>query len=156
MFKKLDQVFAKLGNMRAMERLHVDTFTEDQINNVPGDKIAESTQGQLFAGVTELNGFLFLETVIICGEKIKTFNGAQLSFSNGEDSFELKSDTLEIESEFSNVSNRYMSSISFDVTAAELDKIRNGEFQEVTFTWKKKSLRFITCITDQNLGQEEE
>jgi len=36
MFKKIDKVLAALGNMKAMERLHVDTFTEDKIKNIKG------------------------------------------------------------------------------------------------------------------------
>ena len=58
-----------------MERLHVDTFTEDKINNIEGDKIAESREGQLYCGATELNGYLFLETIMLSGVNIKTFNG---------------------------------------------------------------------------------
>jgi hypothetical protein len=35
-FKKVDQVLAALGNIKAMERLHVDAFTEEKLENVGG------------------------------------------------------------------------------------------------------------------------
>lgn len=153
MFKKIDKVLAAMGNMKAMQRLHVDTFTEDLIKNVKGDKIAHSNQGQLYAGISELNDYLFLEITVICGVKIKTFNGATLRFASGDDYFELKSDTQEIDSDHSNVSNRYMAQISFDVTKDELDLIRTGQFETVELYWKKKGLQFHKAF---EISDEEE
>jgi hypothetical protein len=142
LFKKVDKVLAAMGNIRAMERLHVDTATEGKINEIEGDALATSEEGQFFAGVQELNGYLFLETVIVSGVKIKTFDGGRLTFSGDTGSFELPSDTQEIESEYSNVSHRFLTQISFDITEAEIEKIRDKEFNEVHFHWKKKSLHF--------------
>ena len=65
LFKKVDRVLAALGNMKAMERLHIDTVTEEKMENVGGEKIAESDQGVLFGGIEELNGYLFLETILL-------------------------------------------------------------------------------------------
>ncbi len=140
MFKKFDQLLASLGNMRAMERLHVDTVTEDSIINIEGDKIAESHEGQLFCGTSELNGYLFLETTILSSINIKTFDGAKLTFYNKQAEFILKSDTQEIVSDYSNVSNRFLTKISFDVTTEEIDRIRKGEFESLKLSWKKKSI----------------
>ncbi len=142
-FKKVDKVLASLGNIRAMERLHVDTFTEDKINNIEGDKIAESKEGQLWVGIQELNGYFFLETIILSGIKIKTIKGGVLIFSNDDKDFTLISDTQEIESDFSNVSNRFMTRISFDITESEIQQIVNREFKQIRFEFKKKSLTFI-------------
>lgn len=44
-FKTKDKILAALGNMRAMRRLHVDTYTEEKIKNISGVKIAESKKG---------------------------------------------------------------------------------------------------------------
>jgi hypothetical protein len=142
LFRKVDKVLAAMGNIRAMERLHVDTVTEGKINEIEGDALAASEHGQFFAGVQELNGYLFLETVIVSGIKIKTFDGGRLTFVSDTGNFELPSDTLEIDSEYSNVSHRFMTPISFDITEAEIERIKNKDFSEVHFNWKKKSLRF--------------
>jgi hypothetical protein len=142
LFRKVDKVLAAMGNTRAMERLHIDTVTEGKIVEIEGDALATSEEGQLFAGVQELNGYLFLETVLVSGIKIKTFDGGRLIFTGDNGSFELPSDTQEIESEYSNVSHRFMTQISFDITEAEIENIREKDFNEVRFEWKKKALRY--------------
>jgi hypothetical protein len=123
-----------------MERLDVDTSTEEKMENVDGDKIAESKEGQLYVGISDINGYLFLETIIFSGINIKTFNGGTLTFLGNDNEFELKSDTQEIVSEFSNVSNRFIAQISFDISEEEIEKLRNGDFQQIRFSFKKKSI----------------
>lgn len=140
MFKKIDKVLAALGSVKAMERLHVDTFTEEKMENVEGDKIAESKEGQLYVGLSDINGYLFLETIIFSGINIKTFNGGTLNFIGGSNDFELKSDTQEIVAEFSNVSNRFMSHVSFDISKDEIEILKKGDFKQIKFSFKKKSI----------------
>ena len=142
LFKKVDQVLAALGNIRAMERLHVDTVTEDKILTIKGSKIAESSEGILYGGIDDLNGYLFLEAVILSRINIKTFKGATLNFIGITD-FELKSDTQEIESDFSNVSNRFMTKISFDINKPEIELIKSKQFEMVVLNFKKKSLTLL-------------
>ncbi len=140
MFKKIDKVLAAFGNIKAMERLHVDTFTENKITNINGDKIAESSEGQLYVTYEELNGYLFLETIFLSHTNIKTFNGATLCFSDVQTNFTLESDTKEIGTDFSNVSNRHMTQISFNINERQIELIKNGEFKQVELRYKKKLL----------------
>jgi len=147
MFKKIDKVLASLGNAKAMERLQEDTFTEEKIENVGGDKIAESKEGQLYIGVSDINGYQFLETIIFSGIKVKTFDGARLTFFGNDNDFELTSDTQEIVSEFSDTSNRFVSQVSFDISDEEIKKIQKGDFKQIKFSFKKKS------ITMDRVGQ---
>ncbi len=150
MFKKIDKVLAALGSVKAMERLHVDTFTEEKMENVGGEKIAESREGQLYVGISDINGYLFLETVLFSGINIKTFNGATLSFEGGGEDFILKSDTQEIVAEFSNVSNRFMSQVSFDITKDEIQKLTKGDFKQVIFKFKKKTITLNKVVPSKN------
>jgi hypothetical protein len=76
-FRKKDEILASLGNMRAMKRLHVDTFTENKIKNVSGIKIAESKEGQFWVEFQELNEVLFMNSTILSRIDLKTFKGAQ-------------------------------------------------------------------------------
>ena len=139
-FKKVDKLLASMGNISAMERLHVDTVTENRILNIGGDKIAESKEGQLWVGIQELTGYYFLETTIVSVLNIKTFDGATLTFKGGKEDIELKSDTQEIKSEFSNVSNRFIAEVSFDITKDEINKMVKGDFTEVEIKFKKKTI----------------
>ncbi|MEL6809881.1 MAG: hypothetical protein AAFP76_00910 [Bacteroidota bacterium] len=138
--KSVDKVLAAFGNIRAMERLHVDTFTEEKIQAVDGEMIAQSSQGQLWIGQQELNGYLFLEVVVLSRLNIKTYRGATLIFSSENGDFILPSDTQEIESDYSNISNRYMTRISFDLSKAQLQRIKKGDFEQVQFVFKKKKV----------------
>ncbi len=142
LFKKVDKVLASFGNTGAMERLHEDSVTEEKISVIGGDKIAESDEGTLLAGINELNGYLFMETVMLSKVKMKTFKGAMLHFI-GEEDFKLASDTQEIESEFSNASNRFMTKISFDITEKEIEFIKNKKYNKVIFECKKVSLTLL-------------
>lgn len=142
MIKKVDQVLAALGNVKAMERLHVDTFTESEINNVDGEKIGESTDGQLYILLHELNGFVILEATILSKIKIKTFKGGTLTFTGIKDNFKLVSDTQEVDSEYSNIVNRYFTKLSFNITKKEINQLKNGDFKNIQFDFKKKSLNF--------------
>ena len=139
-FKKVDKLLASMGNIGAMERLQVDTLTEGAILNIGGEKIAESKEGQLWVGIQESTGYYFLETTIVSVLNIKTFDGATLIFKGGKKDFELKSDTQEIKSEFSNVSNRFIAEVSFDITKTEIDQMVKGYFTEVEIKFKKKAI----------------
>ena len=139
-FKKVNKLLASMGNTKAMERLHVDTTLDDKTLNIGGDKIAESKEGQLWVGIQELTGYYFLETIIVCTLNIKTFDGATLIFKGGKENIVLKSDTQEIKSEFSSASNRFIAQASFDITKDEIDSISKGDFTEVEFKFKKKSI----------------
>ena len=143
LFKKVTKVLASFGNTKAIERLHVDSPTEEKINIENGDKIAESKEGEIWTGIQELNGYLFLETIVISGINIKTFNGAKLTFTDDNDEFILKSDTQEIVSEFTNEFNRFVTKITFDITETEIQRVVKREFKQVRFEFKKKALTFL-------------
>ncbi len=140
LFKKVDKLLASMGNKSAMERLDPDTEIDEKLLNISGDKIAESKEGQLWVGVQELTGYYFLETIIISVLNIKTFDGATLIFKGGKEDFALKSDTLEIKSEFSNAVNRFISQVSFDITKDEIEQMVKGDFTEVEIKFKKNTI----------------
>lgn len=83
--------------------------------------------------------------MILSRTNIKTFKGATLSFIGGEN-FKLNSDTQEIESEFSNVSNRFMTKISFDIAENEIKLIQDKKYEKVLFEFKNKTLTLLRPI----------
>ncbi|WP_046758655.1 hypothetical protein [Kordia jejudonensis] len=141
LFKAIDKVLARMGNIRAMERTHVDTYTENKIENIPGDQIAISEHGGIWAGIQELNGYLFLDTFILGTTKIKTLKGATLTFL-AEEELTVKSDNYEIDSDYSNVSNRWITQISFEITKKDLNFIKKRTYNQIRLDFKKKSLLF--------------
>ncbi|WP_405409779.1 hypothetical protein [Maribacter sp. Asnod1-A12] len=140
-FRKIDKVLGAFGNIKALERTHIDTFTENLITNISGVKIAESKDGQLFAEFQELAGFDFLESTILSKENIKTFKGAKLSFIGDNNELILDSDITEIESDYSNVSNRWMTKVSYVVTKDDIKFITQKKANFILFEYKKKSIK---------------
>ncbi|WP_396148699.1 hypothetical protein [Flavobacterium sp.] len=138
LLKKLDLLLADLGNPAAIKRNHIDTVTESKIENVKGEKIASSINGGIWAEINELSEYSFLDIIIIGNRKMKTFEGCEIIFQGAEKELKLISDTKEIESNYSNVSNRFITEISFDITNLNIDYILDREAEIVTLKHKKE------------------
>jgi len=136
--KKLDNVLANMGNAKAMERNHVDTVTEFKLVNARGEKIASSENGGIWAEINELADYTFLDLIVVGNKKIKTAEGCEIVFKAAAKEVKLVSDMKEIESNHSNVSNRFITEISFDITNLEVDFILNREAETVTLKHKKE------------------
>ncbi|WP_420572330.1 hypothetical protein [Kordia sp.] len=143
LLKSIDKLLASMGNVRAMERTHIDTYTENKMQEVAGEQIATSEQGGIWAALQELNGYVFMEVTILGTTKIKTFKGCTLTFL-GDTELTLPSDTKEINSDFSNVSTRWMTQISFEITKKDLNYIKKKKYNQIRLDFKKKSLLFDT------------
>ena len=140
-FRKIDKVLGAFGNIKALERTHVDTFTESLITNIAGDKIAESSEGQLWVEFQELAGFDLLET-ILSRVNIKTYKGAKLTLISENEDLILDSDITEIESDYSNVSNRWMTKVSYVVSKENIKFIEEKKANQIRFDYKRKSINF--------------
>lgn len=141
-FRKIDKILGAFGNIRALERTHIDTYTENLITDIEGDKIAESVDGQLWIEFKELAGYDFMESIILSRINIKTWDGSTLTLNEGNESLILKSDTAEIESDYSNISNTWITKISFVVSKDDIKYIEEKKADEIFFKYKKKTLSF--------------
>ena len=139
LFKKVGQALASLGNSKGTGQLQAAGLNEEEFQEMKDNKIAASNEGIVYAGVNELNGYLFLETIVVSRLNIKTFDGATLTFSGASD-FSLPSDTQEIESDSSKVSKQYITKVSFDITKKEIEFIKKEKYDTVVFAYKKKTL----------------
>ena len=144
--KKIDKILASFGNVRAMKRTHVDTFTEEKISNIKSEKYGVSEYGILYIDFQELAEYFFLETTILSNTDFKTNKGATLTFKSEATELNLNSDDYMIESDFSNVSNRYITKISYPVLKEELMKVQNKDFLSVEFKVKKHTINFQVNI----------
>ena len=126
--------------------LEKNTVDENSSEELEGDKIAASKDGQLNVGIQELSGYLFLETFILSNVIIKTFNGAKLTLIGDKDEFILVSDTQEIKSDLAGNSFKYVTQISFDITEEGIERIKNGDYSKIKLDFKRKSLLFNKTI----------
>tara|TARA_R110000765_G_scaffold354060_1_gene444124 strand:- start:812 stop:1258 length:447 start_codon:yes stop_codon:yes gene_type:complete len=141
-YKRIDKILAAFGNIKALERTHIDTHTEALIQNIPGDKIAESKDGQFWGKVQNLAGFYFLETIILSRTNIKTVKGGKLYLKGKDNSLTIDSDTKEIASDYSNISKRWMTRVSYIVSKEEIKYLNEHIADEITFQYKRKSILF--------------
>tara|TARA_R110002111_G_C5937194_1_gene367325 strand:+ start:658 stop:1101 length:444 start_codon:yes stop_codon:yes gene_type:complete len=142
-FKAIDKVLARFGNIKAMERNHVDTFTENLITSIKGNKIAESKFGQIYISYQNLSGYEFLNASILSSTNIKTYKGCNLVFETNNKNIVIPSDTKEIESDFSNISNRWLTKVSFIINESNKAMISSGNFESVTIHYKKTYLKLF-------------
>jgi len=140
----IDKVLAAFGNIRAMERTHIDNYTEDIINSIDEDPFALSEQNVLFANTKELGGFHYVITITVGAFKIKTIKGATLKVEGKDFNLDLKSDMDEFESDHSNISNRFITRIDFQIEEADVSKFNKTKINTLKLLAKKKEVVFKT------------
>ena len=140
--KTIDHILSHFGNPRAMQRTHVDTYTEERIKNVSGIKIAESKEGQFWVTFQELNGYIFMNVCILSKLNLKSISGAKLTILTNEYEIELDTDEKEIESNFSNISNTWITKVSFEIDTKEREIIESENFEEIKYGFKNEILQF--------------
>ena len=138
---------AAFGDIRAMEKLHVDTRTEDIINAIENKPFAVSDKSVLYAGLNELAGYHYFKTVVVGAFHIKTIKGVHLTIQGKDFKLILKSDMLELESDFSNVSNRSITYIDFEIEAEDLPKIEKSNIQSIELI-TKNNISVFSIIED--------
>ncbi len=141
LLKSIDKLLGSMGSSKAVKRVHEGAISEDLLKNVPGELLATSEYGGIWAGLQELNGYIFMEITVLNPTKIKTFNGTTLTFLGG-DALVLTSDSKEINSEYSNAYHSWVTLMSFEITKKDLSFIQKKKFDQIQLTFKKKSLLF--------------
>lgn len=144
--KNISSALASIWKQKRKNYLENITDDENRPEELEGDKIGASKEGQLNVGIQELSDYLFLETFILSNVIIKTFNGAKLTFISENDEFILVSDTQEIKSDLAGNSFKYVTQISFDITEEGVERIKNGGFSKIKLDFKRKSLLFNKTI----------
>ena len=139
MISILKTIVTKLGGVDTSQKNHIDTFTEEKINGIRGEKLAQSKNGGgIWIDFQELAGYNYLNIDIVNDKKMNNFNGCTLAFLNGNTEIvKLESDTREIESNYSNVSNRWITEVSFDITENNLDFLESKTATTVKLEYKK-------------------
>ncbi len=141
-----DKILAAFGNIGAMERTHVDDFTEEKINlfSIRNGAFAITKSNVLFIETKELGGFYYLKTIVVGAFKIKTIKGATLKIIGNDFELNLKTDMDEFESEYSNVSNRHITRIDFQIEKEDASKIDKSLVKTLELKAKKHQMLFNT------------
>ncbi|MBL4604794.1 MAG: hypothetical protein JKY02_03780 [Flavobacteriaceae bacterium] len=144
LFSKVDKVLASSKNLKVMERTSADKNIEEQINNAGIQKFAESDYGDIYVRTDELGGFLILETLIVSVTNFKSKKGSKLTFYNDDESLAFESDEAKIESDFSGVSNRYVTKIDYNIEAEQIAILEEKRHTNARFEINGKEIIFST------------
>ena len=126
----LTKLKAAFGNPHTMEKLHEDTFIEAIIQDIEEVPFAKGTHNVCYAGLNELGGYHFLQTIIVGTFHIKTLKGAQLTITGHDFEMKLNSDMVELESDYSNVSNRSITRIDFPLETEDLGLLKKSQIKK--------------------------
>ena len=138
----INKILAAFGNTNEVEQTPIDNFTEDIINSIDDKALAVSEQNVMYASDKELGGYFYFTTIIIGSFKIKTMKGAKLNVVADNFNLELKTDMDEFESDHSNVSNKYITRIDFQIEEEDVSKLKQSNIKSIQLVTNKKTLEF--------------
>ncbi|WP_439151517.1 hypothetical protein [Winogradskyella sp.] len=144
--------FSKLFKNDKAEATTNDSI-EAIIADVEHQPFGVSDSNVLFAGLNELGGYFFFQTVLVGALQIKSKNGAALTFKGEEFELKLNADSQEFESDHSDVKGRFITKIDFEIEEAEIENLQNAELTSIIFNAKNKTLEFTKF---ENNNDEEE
>ncbi|WP_375234815.1 hypothetical protein [Winogradskyella sp.] len=120
-----------------------------EVENIP---FGVSENNVLYAGLNELGGYYFFQTVIVGQMHIKTMNGAKLILKGEDITLELKSDSSEFESDPSSVKSRNITKIDFQIEENDIKTLQNTRIASIQLKAKKQDVLFTKYVS----GDEEE
>ena len=143
----LNKILAVFGNSRAIEPEQVDNHTENIINAIDETPFAVSEQNVLFTRTSELGGYYYVITIVVGSFKIKTNKGAKLTIVGNDFDLILNSDTDEFESDHSNVPNRFITRIDFQIEKEDVSKFDKAIIKTIKLSAKKQKIIFNTLLS---------
>lgn len=151
-FSKLKAVF---GHSKAKQQVSQEDYTQAIINDVEDVPFATATNNVMYAGMSELGGYHFMKTIIIGRFHIKTIKGAQLTIEGVNFTLNLNSDMVELESEASNIPNRSVTQIDFQIEEADSLKLKKAAIKNILLSCKKHQLEFVIYSSPIDITEEE-
>ncbi|RCW91477.1 hypothetical protein [Winogradskyella arenosi] len=130
------------GNKTSKSQDSIEAIINDVENNPFG--VAETNV--LFAGLNELGGYYFFQTVIVGDLNVKCKKGAQLTFIGDGFKLKLEADMPEFESESSDVKGRYVTKIDFQMEQSDVEKLEIATLQKIQLKVKEQDLSFAKYV----------
>lgn len=101
-----------------------------------------SEKNVIFSGLNELGGYFFFQSVIVGTLKVKSKNGAQLTFKGEGFDLKLDSDILEFESNHTEIKGRYVTNIDFQIEESDIEKLKDAKLKQVMLKVKNQEITF--------------
>ncbi|MDN3492395.1 hypothetical protein [Winogradskyella bathintestinalis] len=105
-----------------------------------------SENNVLYAGLNELGGYYFFQTVVVGQLNVKSKNGAVLVFKSDNFELELNSDMPEFESESSDIKGRQVTKIDFQIEENDIKLLETAQPRSVQLNVKKHHILFTKFI----------
>ena len=136
-----NKVLASMGSSRALEKTIDESYIKNIIEDIEQTPFGISNSNVLYAGLNELTGYFYFQTVTVGSFKTKTFKGAKLTLIGDNFELELKSDMDEIKSDFGNL-DRNITNIDFEINEKDISKIKKSTIKSIILTSNKKQEEF--------------
>lgn len=108
-----------------------------------------SDSNVLFAGLNELGGYFFFQTIIVGTLNVKCKNGAKLTFKGENFELTLNSDSLEFESHHTEVKGRYVTNIDFQIEESDIKALQKATLSEIILKVKKHEVLFTKYVANE-------
>ncbi|NNE32683.1 MAG: hypothetical protein HKN40_09965 [Winogradskyella sp.] len=138
------------GRNTSKNELLEGNSVETIIKEVENEPYGVSQNNVLYAGLNELGGYYFFQTVIVGSLKIKSKRGAILNFKGEDFEMQLEADMLEFESEFSGIPNRYVTKIDFKIEETTIKMLEEATLKSVEIKIKNNTLIFTKYDLNAN------
>ncbi|WP_417860805.1 hypothetical protein [Winogradskyella sediminis] len=145
---------SKLFGSKSTDTQTGDTI-EAIINDVENRPFGISENNVLFAGLNELGGYFFFQTVIVGQLNVKSKNGAQLTFIGDDFNLKLEADMLEFESDNSDIKGRYITKIDFQIEESDVKRLENATLRSILINVKKQDILFSKYVVIETTNEEE-
>jgi hypothetical protein len=138
---------SKLFGSKTSGSLSESTDTiEAIITDVENRPYGVSENNVLFAGLNELGGYYFFQTLIVGQLHVKTKDGANLIFIGEDFELELDCDMPEFESENSDIIGRSVTKIDFQIEESDIKQLENAKLNSIQIKVKKHNILFTQYI----------
>ena len=140
------------GKKTSETHLNPRDTIEAIIKDVENKPFGISQNNVLFAGLNELGGYYFFQTVIVGQLDVKSKDGASLIIKGDNLELKLNSDMPEFESESSDIKGRNVTKIDFQIEDTDIEHLENAKLSSIQIKVKKHELLF----TKHMVSDEEE
>ncbi len=117
-----------------------DSLVTERIKNSQNNLVGENNDYKLYIDFTSLNGFEFLQIHVLSQLKVKTLNGCEISFLNTNKTITLNSDTIEIESEYSNELQNSIFTFDIDLEEELINFINEEIIETIEIRLENKTI----------------
>ncbi len=141
----LNNIRTAFNKNNGSDEIPDDTYLEKIMAPIEDKPFAMSHTNIMFAGMNELAGYYYFRVVIVGKFKVKTFKGAEINITCKNFEMTLKSNMDELNSDFGEVPNSFITAIDFDIEKKQIEKLNNSKIQTLRVKSKKQDVIFKTA-----------